>query len=157
MKKLTAVFVVACVFTLFGVGSAQAAESGTARPFRCDGTGTFVFDPGAGTVSFSNVQVCTHLGLSTSQGSGSFSSSGGSFSFPWVAANGDVLKSTVVSTVSELTQTSFTLTNAITFNGGTGRFQEASGSVMSVDHATISPDNPLVYTNTFTAEGTISY
>lgn len=158
MRKLTAALAVVCLITMLGAGAASAAKGGTDRPFKCKGTGTFVFNPTTGTVSFSNVQTCTHLGRSTSEGSGPFDPTAPvSYSFPTVAANGDLLNQTILTTPSNITGTSFTLTNDTTFDGGTGRFVDASGSAIGTVTAVVSPSNPLVYNTTFTVVGTISY
>jgi hypothetical protein len=53
--------------------------------------------------------------------------------------------------------TEFRLVNGTTFDGGTGRFADASGTATGYVTAVADPANPLVYSTTFTAAGTISY
>lgn len=74
--------------------------------FKCKGTATFVFDTTTGTVSFTEVPTCTHLGFSTSEGSGSFGAAGGTFSAPIVAADGDQLNTVITSTATILSPSS---------------------------------------------------
>jgi hypothetical protein len=151
---------VVCLFAMLGAGSASGAQGGTDRPFKCTGTGTFVFDVTAGTVTANTILRCTHLGLTTSVTVGPFDPTGAptSYSAPLRAANGDMLYQTVTTTADNLTPTGFTYTNAVTIDGGTGRFADASGTASSTGTAVVaSPSNPLVYNQTVTTVGTISY
>jgi hypothetical protein len=159
MRKLTAALAVVCLITVLGAGAASAARGGTDRPFKCTGTGTFVFDPVAGTVTADTVLRCTHLGLTTSESVGPFDPTGAPtvYSAPLLAANGDVLYQTVTTTADNISPTGFTYINAVTIDGGTGRFADASGTASSTGTAVASPTNPLLYFTSVTTVGTISY
>jgi hypothetical protein len=157
MRKLTTALAVVCLLIGLVAGAASAGPGGADRPYKSRGTGTIVIDPVAGTVTFTNVQNSTHLGRNTSEGTGLFNPSGGTYVVNQVAANGDVLYVTIQSTATIISPTEFRLVNQTTFNGGTGRFADASGTAVGYVTAVADPANPLVYYSTFTVEGTISY
>lgn len=78
------------------------------------------------------------------------------------AANGDILNATYVGDIvpSGDPEIPFLLLFTITFDGGTGRFSEASGSADVIGLTTIEPDpsNGLFKgTSEFTFDGQIQY
>ena len=122
-RHLVILALLLAILPLLGSRPAQAEE----RPFHLSA---------AGTVLNGNVQAtgrATHLGLFTEVGTLSFVPDpndptrvlvNGSFTF--TAANGDELNAVI--TEASLDLTTGIGTGAVSFTGGTGRFENASGS-----------------------------
>ena len=78
------------------------------------------------------------------------------------ASNGDILNATYVGDIvlSGAPEIPFLLLFTVTFDGGTGRFENASGSADVIGLTTIEPDPNTGYfkgTSAFSFEGTIAY
>ena len=145
MKRMIVVMTCVALFVGLGVRTSYAAEGGTDRPWSASGSGLGVVDNAAGTYVIDGTSNNSHLGRSTFHTEGVLT---GGNTFTITAANGD-----------KLVAISSSPTDAI-FSGGTGRFQGASGTLIT--SVTINPDptdptNPLRFEIHFTQHGTISY
>ena len=152
-------------------GAALAKKGGTDRPWKGKGSGTTTFSvatfpsvPGSteGTARFSHLGKTSYTSTFTVTftGPGTFNLTG---TQTLVAANGDTLtlSFTGTGTITGAFGPGQTSETMVTWNvtGGTGRFDDASGSltgtvvteVVSVDGSTATG------THTFTAKGKISY
>jgi hypothetical protein len=145
------------------LGPALVASADHQVPFRLSGAGkgTFVHPP-AGAVAaftFEASGKATHLGNWTNSGFVAFTATGNplvlsaSGTVTFVAANGDELHATISGTFNVLTQVG---TATFTWQGGTGRFEGATGSADFVVQNHPGED-PLQFTFDFTTEGTISH
>lgn len=147
---------VMAAFLLMGGLPVAAVE----RPFALNGRGvaTFLTD-GAGNIIGANVTAsgtASHLGLWTLTGTVNFTPDPdnpgtirSSASAPCIAADGDQLQLVLA---GRLDTNTFTDHGTITFAGGTGRFQAASGTADFV--VTV---NPLTGAFEFTAVGSIEF
>jgi hypothetical protein len=152
------------VLGVLAIGSAVPAgtadaESGQPRPMTgtCSTTFTaetpFVFDI-VGTCQL------THLGRAEYHATQTISpNSDGSFAIAvtgyYVAADGDRLDSSIVGTASSSGGPSVAYTTTETFDGGTGRFADATGTVVDVGVATFT--SATTGTSAYTTSGSISY
>jgi hypothetical protein len=160
----TAAVVLPGVLLVLVPGSASAAQGGTDRPLRSDGEVTTVLDlcasPFSGTIegSFRG----SHIGNATSAldfviapGTGVQTGSG-----TLTAANGDVLVVTFSGIITDTSPTHNTSTSVFTITGGTGRFEDATGTftvdAVGANVSTIGCTAILRHTTT-TIDGTISY
>jgi hypothetical protein len=151
MKKCTAVGTIAfCALLLSVTASAKKQET---RPFELSGHGV-LFEVGTGWGATESGQA-THLGSYSLEELGSFVGDGYSDSKgtgTFTAANGDELYCNVEIICNNVpVDGGIGQTGTMTFNGGTGRFVGASGSVdlVSVTYAD--------WTYTISGTGTITY
>ena len=134
------------------------------RPFKIKNVeGTYSFFPGDGETCQALVLnafgegTISHLGLSTIFEEWCWTGAQddlGTRSITIVAANGDELRGTH-STIQFTSPTSFVET--LNFEGGTGRFENATG--VFIETVVITPDSPGGTTGTFvmSGEGTLTY
>jgi len=141
--------------------SALAKAGGTDRPISASGpgsttanlaTGTFVFEF-SGTGSHVGKFTATTEGTIVPTGPGTFALSGNAI---LVAANGDQLTATATATVT----VNGPVSGVATITGGTGRFEDASGTLTLEDaqEKLVSFDGvTAVFTGEPTLTGRISY
>lgn len=144
---------------LLGLIAVLAAWSGVvdaakpARPFKGKGEAQLLGDPLVGT-DFVTSGTATHLGAFTGNGFVTFSPPDadgiidGEGTLTFIAANGDELHTTFSGT---LDASSGQGTATFIFDGGTGRFSQATGQF----EAAIVQEGPASFS--FTLSGTLSY
>lgn len=128
------------------------------RPFRVQATGVMVIDLTSGSLKSTESGQATHLGRFANEGSGMFSLATGEISGTGTltASNGERLfwKGTTATTTQGRVRT-------ITFTGGTGRFEDASGGFIDVstsqDVIVNTATKTMTVTTSYTATGTIRY
>src|SRR5829696_10240268 len=166
MPKHRAIITASLVLALAALvpASAAAKAGGTDRPVSGKSTSTTTVDVATGTgVSDGSGQI-SHLGAFTFHNDfTSFTLTGpDTFSFTLtasiVAANGDVIFTTATGT-GTLTATGSEATLVSTITGGTGRFADASGTIISsISSVTVSTVGTTTTSNdTETHTGEISY
>jgi hypothetical protein len=139
-------------FLLVAVAVLALPDRGSAgeRPHRSRGTAQFV----PGTTDFVGTGNATHLGRYAEVGSVTFLPSADPTAVPivawaiYTAANGDELYATFDGHLNALTGA---ITATVTYEGGTGRFDDASGSATFLGQ--ILPDGTL----SVVVEGVIDY
>jgi hypothetical protein len=146
---------------------ALAATGGTDRPYRASGTATSSLDVSTFKFRIQGTANVAHLGRSTSLSTGSLTGgtlgcTSSSYTSTLTAANGDTVTSESESTSCPVEGTNeFTIVSSDTITGGTGRFAGATGSATTTGIATPDPSKSsagtLVFDDTFTSSGTISY
>lgn len=119
--------------TRSGLTAAQTqASNATQLPFKgqISGPTSAKIDFPAIVITATGTGVANHLGRFTSIGvnSGTLGQPTSSGTWDFVAANGDMLTSTVESTAEPLGPASVFVTTAGTITGGTGRFAGATGA-----------------------------
>jgi hypothetical protein len=135
-------------------GTAIGAKKGTNRPFKLEGETAIVAGAPGEEQTTAGTGKGSHLGKFTSSGTVQFDEPAGtqisgSGTQTFTAANGDQLFFSFSGTLDLLT---LTATVPFEVTGGTGRFSDASGSIISNIQA-----DPSLTSFTFTANGTISY
>ena len=146
-------FVSRCPFALvlaaFAVLALSASSQAEDRPHKSGGTAQFV-----NANDFVGVGKATHLGHYDEVGSAQFSPTADPTVFQidawsiYTAANGDQLYAIFTGNLNGLTGT---ITATVTYVGGTGRFDDASGSATLTGQ--ILPDGTL----SVAVKGTIDY
>jgi hypothetical protein len=156
-RKLIAPLTIVLALVALGAQPALAAPGGTDRPYKASGTATTTFTVVPAFVIDGTANV-THLGLSRSHSEGVLTGPNTSaYTTTLVAANGDTLTFSSVSSSTQESATTFALFSTDTITGGTGRFAGAKGQDTSTGTATLVSVNPVVFHDTFTSSGTISY
>jgi hypothetical protein len=141
--------------------SALAKAGGTDRPISAGGPGSTTANLATGTFVFEFSGTGSHLGKFTATtegtivptGPGTFALSGNAI---LVAANGDQLTATATATVT----VNGPVSGVATITGGTGRFEDASGTLTLEDaqEKLVSFDGvTAVFTGEPTVTGRISY
>lgn len=142
--------------------AALANAGGTDRPIALSQSGTttvFTAPPTTGTLLAETTDIGWHLGKATTTlnatiaftGPGAFVINGSSVT---VAANGDQLFGTLTGAGTQGSP----ISASVTIDGGTGRFEGASGSLTgTIINVLVSPGVPTVFDTTASFEGTISY
>jgi hypothetical protein len=162
LRKLSVLTSVLALFVL-APGAAVAKQGGSDRPIHGSGTTLETVDLATGVGSGEGSATVSHLGKGTF--SDSFTAT-----FPssttvainatdtFTAANGDQFFATFTGT-GTLTGTTAVVTGVLTITGGTGRFEDASGTLTGTfSTETVSlVGTTLVNRNTFTVDGRISY
>jgi hypothetical protein len=157
--------VLTSVLALFVVapGVALAKPGGSDRPIHGSGTSVDTIDLATGAGSGEGPVIVSHLGKGTF--SHSFTVT---FTSPttvvitgtetFTAANGDQVFTAFAGT-GTLTGNTGVATGVLTITGGTGRFQDASGTLTGTFNTEIISlvGTTLVNSNSFTIEGRISY
>ena len=168
LRPATATVLLSGVLLVLGAGQASAAKNGTDRPLdSSNGETTTTLDlctfPFQGTITGS--LPLSHLGITTSALALTISA-GPSPTTPAItgsgtltAANGDVLFVTFSGIITDTSPTDNTSTSVFTITGGTGRFEDATGT-FTADAAgavvsTIGCTQILRHSTTI--NGTISY
>ena len=143
-------------------GPASAAQGGTDRPLRSDGEVTTVLNlcafPLSGTIEGSFRGA--HLGNGTTALNfvitpGAVQTGSGTLT----AANGDVLVVTFSGIITDTSPTHNTSTSVFTITGGTGRFEDATGTFTAdaVGAVVSTIGCTQILRHTTTIDGTISY
>jgi hypothetical protein len=164
MRRFT---IVIALLTVAAVSPAAALgkAKGTDRPVRGTSTSTTTLDLATGTGSVTGSGQLSHLGRFTfTNDITSFTLTGpDTFSLTLTAvlvvANGDEIYTTATGTGTLLTATTSELTLVSTITGGTGRFADASGTLISkASSVTVSTVGTTITTrDTETHTGRISY
>lgn len=151
-------------FAALGPAAAVAKEGGTDRPFKDTESGTTIFNTLTGSFVIDTTGIASHLGKTTGHfdgvvtvtGLNSFTVSGSSV---MVAANGDKLFGTFSGTGTIDAAGNSQGPVVLTFTGGTGRFENASGSESGTFSQVFTSTNGTTLTFAFHASltGTISY
>jgi hypothetical protein len=143
--------------------AALAKAGGTDRPLTGSGSGTLTLNLPTGAFASDATEVDSHSGKVTVHSEGTFVLTGpGTFAVSGtstsMAANGDQLTSTFTGT-GTISGTESTTTIVSTLTGGTGRFEDVSGTATTTSHGTtISSDGVTVISSMeYTLTGTISY
>jgi hypothetical protein len=120
-------------------GSAMAKAGGTDRPVTGTASGTARFNVRTNSFAVEFSGTASHAGLynARSEGSGAFAPDltfAGTGEASVVAANGDEFDGTTTLTTSSFSPQAFehTTTSVLTITGGTGRFEDATGTLTSV-------------------------
>ena len=143
----------------FAVSTTSTAEGSADRPMSIACNTTFAFTP-TGSVHIEGLCHYTHLGQTTviadqiviPQPDGSLNISNTSV---YTAANGDRLFATAVGAGYFISPTSVVFSGVERYNGGIGRFAEATGSVSFSGEADFA--SATEGTGHFDGSGTISY
>jgi hypothetical protein len=143
--------------------AAQGDTKGTGRPLKGRLTTTVVSDAATGTANVDGTFRLTHLGKGTSHQTTTTVSVAGTTAVnagtaTYVAANGDKLFTSVAGRVT-FTATGSEATFVDTITGGTGRFDDASGTFTRTGVAVrVSVVGSIItQTGTASARGQISY
>ena len=127
------------------------------RPFQSRGEATLLMNLDNGTWTEITSGVATHLGAFTGTASGDLSGGTGTVT----AANGDTIDWSVVFEENDIDFDNMTVltTGTLFWEGGTGRFANASGSATLVQPGTMEFVEPLLikFTVRFELVGTIAY
>ena len=164
LRKLILLSSLVLAVAALSATAALGAAKGTDRPLKGHSTSTTTVDLAAGTGVSDGRGPLSHLGMATFHNDfTSFTLTGPStFSFTLtasiVAANGDVIFTTATGT-GRLTATGSEATLISTITGGTGRFADASGTIISsISSVTVSTVGTTTTSNdTETHTGEISY
>jgi hypothetical protein len=138
MRKAVAAILFGTLFAAFGGGTTFSAANGTERPWKASGSGIGVFTNDGLVIDGTSIN--TYLGKATFH---AVSTSDGSLIATVTAANGDQLR--IV----------FEPSGQVIFAGGTGRFADASGTLINTSVEEFLPDGTFI--STFTQAGTISF
>lgn len=149
-KWTIALAVVLCAILL---PTTLVAKKQVERPHKVWGNMTLVLDLATMTWEAEDWGEATHIGRYANEGSGSAGDiylQNGVGDGIATAASGDELSWHIVAEEGVWT---------ITFNGGTGRFEDATGSCILVPGEVVVTPGPgeITYTYTYTGSGTISY
>jgi hypothetical protein len=147
--------------------SALAKAGGTDRPVKGTASGTARFNVPTSSFTVEFGGTTSHVGLYNvrSEGSGAFAPDltfAGTGEASIVAANGDEIDGTVTLTTSSFSPQAFehTTTSVLTVTGGTGRFEDATGTLTSVFDVTpigVEAGPTVIAHVEGTTEGLISY
>ena len=137
MRRAIATILFGSLFAGLGGGTAFSAPNGAERPWRASGTGIGVFTDDGFVIDGTSIN--TYLGKATFHAE---STSDGGLISTVTAANGDEL----IIVASPAGQFSFA--------GGTGRFEDASGTLTNTSVDEFLPGG--VFTVEFSQEGTIT-
>jgi hypothetical protein len=166
MPKHGAIITASLVLALAALvpASAAAKPGGTDRPLHGHSTSTTTVDLATGTGVSDGSGPLSHLGLATFHNDFSgFTITGTTFTWTQtatiVAANGDEIFATAVGTGTLLPDGTSEATLVSTITGGTGRFADASGTIVSsISSVTVSMVGTTITSNdTETHTGAISY
>jgi hypothetical protein len=142
MTRLVSPLVV--LLAVIGLLTPTARVSAGERPYLARGTAQFVSPFG----DFVGSGHATHLGAYTEMGNASISPTGEIDGWAiYFASNGDILCATITGQLDEFGR----ITATVTYDGGTGRFDDAEGS--STLTGQLLPGGAV----TVTVEGTIDY
>jgi len=151
-------------FALLGPSAAVATKGGTDRPIKGSSSGTTVSDVATGAFVMDTTGIVSHLGKTTTHFEGVVTSTGpDSFTLAassvQVAANGDKLFGTLSASATDDHTGKIQGTGVITFTGGTGRFEHASGSATGpfTQVFTSADGTKLTFAAGYSLTGTISY
>lgn len=143
--------------------SALAEAGGTDRPVAISVSATTVFNQTTLAVSYQGTDLGSHIGLSTLEGTGQLIPTGpGTFSYSdsgvTTTANGDELFVSQTGTVTT-TPDGSEIDAVLTFTGGTGRFEGASGTATGTIHNVLqsSTGTESTFKTDASLAGTISY
>ena len=158
-RNMTAIIISVALATAWGVIPKASAQPVVERPFLALGAATIcldVTDPYLGWTK-THSGVGTHAGWYTGDGSGNALGGSGTVT----VANGDTVDWSVVFTAVNLDFASMTaqIAGTVTWEGGTGRFTDASGSASLAYQGTMEFAGPgvLKLTLTYEMKGTIVY
>jgi hypothetical protein len=147
--------------------SALGKAKGTERPLKFSVSETNVSNLETFTNHYAGTEIASHAGKGTIEGDGAFTFSGFntlSYSDSWVftGANGDQLFGTSTGTLTGgpeglLSSEEGVLVQTIT--GGTGRFQNASGTFTGTYHLAFisSAEGHVTFSDNGSGQGSISY
>jgi hypothetical protein len=147
--------------------SALGKAKGTERPLKFSISATNVINLETFTDHYAGTEIASHAGKGTIEGNGAFRFSGFNtleYSDSWVftAANGDKVFGASTGTVTGgpeglLNSSESVLVQTIT--GGTGRFQNASGTVTGTYHLAFisSIGGDFTFSDNGSGQGSISY
>jgi hypothetical protein len=145
--------------------AAQAKKGGTDRPVKVSQSGTTTFTPtsaAGGTLFTEQAGIASHGGAATSTFNGTLTfTSLSTFTFTGpatlVVANGDELFGDLSGTGTQ-TPSGSELVVGFTITGGTGRFEDASGTLTgTTTNVLVSPGPPSVFDTEGSLKGKISY
>jgi hypothetical protein len=144
---------------LAAASPAGAANNGHARPMAGVCSTTFSVS-NEGVISITGTCLMTHLGRATYQATQTIvPNPDGTVHITitgfYTAANGDILRSTLVGTGRFASNGGVTYTTTETFSGGTGRFSDATGTASDLGVASFT--GPTTGTSTFVSVGSISF
>jgi hypothetical protein len=160
--RLALLLAVAAAVLMPAPKAAVAASGGTDRPIAGNASGTNAISPGTGTFTSDATGLVSHLGRTAFHIEGTFGLTGADVAVSGLmtatSASGDRLTGDFQGSG---TTASRTIDIAATFtpNGGTGRFDDASGSVSGTIHERILSVAGGVLTNAteFRFRGDLSY
>jgi hypothetical protein len=160
VRKRQGRFLVGLV-TVGALAVAVSAEAGNdpPRPMKGACSTTFSIQP-SGAISIAGTCNLTHLGTASYQATQTVvPNADGTVHITvtgfYTAANGDVLRSTLVGTGRFTGPSSVSYTTTETYAGGTGRFADASGVATDVGVASFT--GATTGTSSYTTTGTIAY
>lgn len=165
-RKVFALAGLVLAVAVLSPAAALANADGTDRPVKISQSGTTTFTPtsaAGGTLFTEQAGIASHAGAVTSTFNGTLTfTSPSTFTFTGpatlVAANGDELFGDLSGT-GTLTPSGSVLVHELTVTGGTGRFEDASGTLTgTTTNVLVSPGPPSnVFDTESSLEGTISY
>jgi hypothetical protein len=161
LKTIVLVGLIVAKLTLAST-AAEGRPKRTARRVMLSGSGISTTDSASRAFVVLATGDVARLGHLTVKGQGSFAAADSLLSFTGAttlaADNGDELTGTFEGTSTALSGEG-DATFLLTINGGSGRFQNASGTMNVMAHVVLTSTHGtlLVYTNQFTGRGTLSY
>lgn len=153
-----------CLAAACSLSATSSIAAAPVTPFKGRITGEFVSTPTGTPAIFHSVAQAqgngTHIGRFTKITDDTFNFSTGEVtgSFTMTTANGDLLRGSYHGFVVPNSATTFTWSLDATIDGGTGRFEDATGAFVflaSGSFTTVGANLQGTYTETY--EGTISY
>ena len=161
MAKRIPILAAGLVLVMAALGPAGAAASagGTNLPMNGTGTGHTAIDQLTGATSGDSTGVATHFGQFTAHLDGQAAGTTFTGTGNLVAADGDQITDTISATITPTSPTSIDVVGTLTITGGTGRFEDASGSAEFIDHNSLDSvvGTTALTSDHFTIKGQISY
>ncbi len=165
MKKAIYVIGLALLGAALIPVAAQAATGGTELPYKGHDTGTITLNLLTNHYEADRTGEATFIGEYTVhlEGAGTWNASHtvftGTSTFTVLTASGDEIYGTATNEATDFTPTGHSATSVLTITGGTGRFENATGTSTVLDQdATIAFNFPLlVSSTTSTYSGSFSF
>lgn len=167
MRKATMIASLMLAIAILAPASAFGKAKGTERPLKFSVSETNVSDLETFTNHYTGTEIAAHTGKGTIEGDGKFAFSGFNaleYNDTWVftAPGGDKLFGTSTGTITGgpegLLSTEESVLNQ-TITGGTGRFQNASGTIIGTYHLAFisSAEGHVTFSDNGSGQGTASY